>query len=188
MNNYIHPSTNLIRDYGSLSRDSSHISLAKDGTEIIMGTDYLVHIDNLPSYDAFTETLSIDGVQLEGGFYQQQYSILTIPLSMHKHNRKVAIKNEYIKQLAAGHTCTNAMDMDISTLLKDGLDLATSLNETEMLVRDFDNISHTLPIADVLTLTQEIALAKRDLWLNKVAKQDLIEGKTSYAEIQSVSW
>jgi len=62
--NYINDTTQVVKSYRELQKDNSNISLAKDGTEILLEVWYLIHHLPKNSYDVYTEKL-VAGTILE---------------------------------------------------------------------------------------------------------------------------
>lgn len=93
------------------------------------------------------------------------------------------IKVLFTDSLLNGLTTSSGIKLDISSLIMDGATLAEILGETEMMIRDFDNEMHTLPLDDVKVMIAELSLTKRTLWYNKVNKQADIKALSSLIDV-----
>ena len=110
-------------------------------------------------------------------------------LATDKYTQKQVIKQAFDEEVLIGFVTTSGHNMDLDpTLLKAGYDLSVQMGETDMTVRDFDNVSHVLPIADVSTIVGELSIAWRILWTKKVTLQDSIDIESNIDSILLVVW
>lgn len=96
-------------------------------------------------------------------------------LSAAKEAKLKEIKVLFNEALLKGLITSSGIKLDISSLIADGAKLAELLGETEMMIRDFDNEVHTLPLNNVQAMIVELSVFKRTLWFNKVNKQEDIK-------------
>ena len=94
--NYIHNTTKEQKTHRQLKIDSPTVSIAQDGTEIIMNVWYLIHTDEKPVYDAYTEKV----VEVEPVFttvYTQTWSIVALTQQELDDNLAAAkVSQEYL--------------------------------------------------------------------------------------------
>jgi len=109
-----------------------------------------------------------------------------------RQNKKQEIENNFKEVLSQGYVCSNNVKMDTKyediQKLKAGYDLAKNAGQTEMIIRDYNNINHILSLNDVNTMLIDLGfnyqaqLAK--LWNYK----DKIEQATTIEEVEAIKW
>lgn len=203
---YINKNTQEILTYNELKKAHKNVSLPRVSAENLLGDWYLIHLTPKPvPTTPLKEVVESTPIINDIGNYLQTWEeqdlfsgadkasleadFLAKKLINDKTAQKAIIKTAYLKELSQGITTASTFKMDADiTLLKAGYDLAVSLNETSMLVRDFDNVSHDLALADVELLISEVTLAYRALWLKKVEMQDAIDAELTAEEVLNVVW
>ena len=145
-------------------------------------------IDVLPTPLEF-QTYSNTTLTIDNGLSTVTRTKVFIDLSLSdaKIDLKSRIKNKFETLLTNGFVTTSTIKMDLdTTLLKRGYDLAVSLSETTMDIRDFDNITHTgITIANVQTMLQELLIEYRRLWNQKVLLQSNTDALTTITDVRN---
>lgn len=137
--------------------------------------------------DKFSDTTDEEGVVTTKADHETAFTIAKLLTA--QYTQKQAIKQAFDEEVLIGFVTTSGHNMDLDpTLLKAGYDLAVQMGETTMTVRDFDNVSHVLPIADVSTIVGELSIAWRTLWTKKVTLQDSIDVESDIAAILLIVW
>lgn len=96
MNNYINNTTQEQKTYNELRVLYSNISLAKDGTEVLMGLWYLVHKTDKPTITEKQKIVTNMPVNI-AGIYYESYS--AVELSQEEFASKKILEGEnYIKK------------------------------------------------------------------------------------------
>lgn len=165
--------------FGINSTDEEHI---KVGLLPIKGSE--------PEYDRTTHIRSGLKYIIRGKYVERIYTITEIALDDIKASQKELISRAHKQAIKHSHECVCLnllMDAD-PMLIKAGFDLAVAMGEESMIIRDFNNKSHTFSIMDAGKIVMELTLNYRDLWLKKVDLQNLIDSKVSPSSVLEILW
>jgi len=115
------------------------------------------------------------------------------PLDQVKIDQKRLVKESYFNELKNGFTCSNNIKMDAeidkAQMLKNGYDLAVSLGQSTMSIRDFDNIVHQdLNISDIDAMLQELGINFQTQLGKKWVLEKTITEAATVAEVLVVKW
>jgi len=107
--------------------------------------------------------------------------------------QKEIIKKSYLAAIAAGYTCPTSqitMDMYDSSLieLKAAYDMEVLAAAASMPVRDYNNVTHTVLIADALTLCNEAYAHAKTLKQQKWTREDSIDAAGTVAAVKAIVW
>lgn len=107
---------------------------------------------------------------------------------------KTGIKNDFESEMVLGYICpVNSIKMDTTQpdidLLQAGYDLATSLSETTMDIRDFTNIVQTgITLANINSMIIELKTNYRTQLTKKWTLQSSIDDAINQAGIDAIVW
>ncbi len=103
------------------------------------------------------------------------------------------IKWQFKGKASTGFTCSNGLcfDADLADIqrLKAGYDLATSISQTTLTIRDYGNTVHAdMPLADVWLMIQELGVNYQALLANKWTKEQAVKDAVTLDDLSIISW
>jgi len=114
-------------------------------------------------------------------------------LSMVRADKAAEMKQAFVAATLSGYTCTNGItfDTDITDIqrLRLGHELATTLAQTTLDIRDYGNVVHAaVPLADVWTMLQELGVNYQTLLAQKWTRETTLAAATTVAEVTAIQW
>lgn len=139
-------------------------------------------------YQTFTKSYALD----QDNKIKPVYTYTDIDLEVYKTKRKNAIKTSYETELTQGLTVTAGFKIDCDN--RDNNNFSTNYNYiklkglTSTTVRDYDNLTHTLTLAEYETMCLELGDHVTTLYGKKWTLQKQIDDATTLQEVKAVVW
>jgi len=109
-----------------------------------------------------------------------------------KYIKKKEITAKFNNTLRQGYVCSNGIKMNATwediTKLNSGYNLTLSLNQTEMIVRDYNNNNHTLTVEEVKNMLTELGLNYQEQLKKLWSLKDKVVKATTIEEVKSIKW
>ena len=110
-----------------------------------------------------------------------------------KQSKKQEATDLFNFALQSGFTCpTSGIEMDAKLddidKLQKGYDLEVKLSSSEMVVRDKNNVNHTIALADVDTMLVELGINYKNLLGRLWSLKDVVDKATTVEEVKGIVW
>jgi hypothetical protein len=119
--------------------------------------------------------------------------IKELELGLAKQSKKQEVINSFSNTLLQGYMCpTSGIEMDAKLddidKLQKGYDLEVKLSSSEMVVRDKNNVNHTIALADVDTMLVELGINYKNLLGRLRSLKDVVDKATTVEEVKGIVW
>lgn len=136
----------------------------------------------------------VKGVKTEfkDGEAIQTKEIEDIPLEKFKDEKNAVIKRTLFQIMNEGFTASNGIKIDIKDSDRSNwmtnLDLMSISGQTETQIRDFNNVTNTLPFEDYKNMIIEAGAYVQKQFQDKWVLNQKVDDATTYQEVEDIFW